>query len=254
MPLIILAGIPLPVFNRNKGYLPIVPGWQVSLIPSREPKKKANLFSCWKEVLAAADGADDHGAHIFGFHDRESEFPEIRQKLHDRHRLIWMRHDSILSYGTDTFTKEMESLAEFENIWRKYLMPRGVDAAPLLPESSFTPINCKDIWQRVRSVSGSRDEVSRISLLLVQFRASHYHRGEWRDDNGLRFRAAPERHGSFDQYGHRKFSYRLPKGFHYNVTSEHLNRYFHVTDHLGTRHRIREYINVDCHGSVRGGR
>ena len=254
MPLIILAGIPLPVVNRNKGYLPNVTGWQISLIPSRESKIKANLYSCWKEVLSAADGADDHGAHIFGFHDRESDFPDIRQKLHDRHRLIWMHHESINNYGTDTFTKEMQSLAEFEDIWRKHLMPGGVDAAHLLPESSFTPINCRDIWRRVRLVSASRDDVTRIASLLAQFRSSHYHRGAWRDDHKLRFRAASERHGLFDQYGHRKFSYRLPKGFHYNVTSEVPNREFHVTDHRGIRHRIREYTNVDCHGTVRGGR
>ena len=229
-------------------------GWQVSLIPSRESKLKANLYSCWKEVLSAADGADDHGAHIFGFHDRESDYPDIRRELHDRHRLIWMHRGSIFNYGTDAFTKEIESLSNFENVWRKHLMPRGVDAPQLLPEPSFTPINCKDMWERVRVVSAGRDDVCRIASLIAHFRSSHYHRGAWRDDKALQFRAASERHGLFDQYGHRKFSYRIPKGFHYNVTSEFPNRDFHVTDHIGSRHRIREYINIDCHGSFRGGR
>lgn len=253
MPLIILAGIPLPIFNRKKGYLPVVPGWQVSLIPSRD-SKRADLRSCWKEVIAAADGSDYHGAHIFGFHDRESEHPVIQKKLHDRHRLIWMNRDSISNYGSDGFTKELESLIEFENIWRKDLMPQGVDAPHLLPESTFTPVNYGDIWLRVRLVTSSRDDVDRIVSRLGHFRLSHYRKGVWKDDNSLEFRVAADKHGLFDQHGHRKFSFTVPPGFHYDVTHEIPHRGFSVTDYTGANHWRSDRVNVDCHGSVRGGK
>ena len=254
MPLIILAGIPLPVFTRNKGYLPAVSGWQLSIVPSRLPKNKANLYTCLKEVLSLANGADDQGAHIFGFHDRESDYPDISHEIHDRHRLVWMPYGSISIYGTEAFTQVIASLASFENDWRKHLLPRGVGAPHLLPESSFTPVNCRDMWSRVRRVSTSRDDISRIVSLIGHFRSSHYLRGAWTDNRALKFKAALERHGSFDHYGHRKFSYRIPNGFHYNVTNEISHRPFNVRDHMGTVRRVREYVNIDCHGSVRGGR
>ena len=125
--------------------------------------------------------------------------------------------------------------------------------AGLLPESSFSPKRYNDMWSRMRSVHLNKDNLERVFMIMRGFRETHYGSGRWKDSRGLQFKVAPERHGSNPQYGDFKFSYRLPEGFHYDVSGATANRGFTIEDAAGQSHQFHSYTNIDVHGSIRGG-
>ena len=251
MPLLIIAGVHASVTNRNKGYVPRMDDWDVRVVPSRE-KKKPDLNSCWTEVLAEAS-KDTEGAHVFAYHYREDEYPKFNSRMHDSHRLVWMARDTLIYYGSDEYTKMIENHLKFERRWRDTLRPRGVDAAGILPERSFSPKRYEDMWSRMRSVHLNKDDLDRVFALVRHFRDTHYGAGQWEDDRGLRFEAASVRHASNPPYGRFKFTYLLPEGFHYDVKGTKSNRGFTITDAEGRSHQFLRYTNIDPHGSIRGG-
>ena len=251
MPLLIIAGVPASLMRRNRSYAPEVDDWDVLLVPSRS-SRKADLKSCWHDVLETASGYSQ-GSHVFAYHNREDEYPSFNKVMHDRHRLIWMERNTLNVFGSCLYTEMIEEHLAIERLWRDKLRPRGVDAPGLLPESSFSPKSCEDMWARIRSVHLNKDDIDRVYLLTRHFRKSHYGKGAWEDSRGLRFRAAAARHGSRPPYGMYKFTYQLPEGFHYDVRSNAANRDFTINDVEGKLHRFQAYTNIDCHGSVRGG-
>ena len=251
MPLLIIAGMHSSVTNRNRGYVPQVGDWTVSLVPSRD-NRKPDLQSCWTEVLQEASKAAE-GAHIFAYHHREDEYPEFNSRMHDSHRLVWMERDTLGYYGSDKYTQMIKNHLNFERTWRDKLRPRGVDAPGILPERSFSPKRCKDMWSRMRSVTLNKDCLERILTLVQQFRETHYGKGLWEDDKGLQFKVTSDRHGSNPPYGRFKFTYKLPEGFHYDVRGKVGNRGFTIVDAEGQSHRFGNYTNIDPHGSIRGG-
>ena len=251
MPLVIIAGVHASVTNRNRGYVPRVGDWNIQMVPSRD-RKKPNLHSCWTEVLAEAS-KDTDGAHVFAYHHREDEYPDFNSGMHDRHRLVWMARDTLEYYGSEKYTKMIENHLDFERRWRDKLRPQGVDAAGILPESSFSPRKCADMWSRMRSVCLNNDNLERVFDLVRHFRKIHYGSGQWEDDRGLRFKTDSARHGSNPPYGRFKFTYLLPEGFHYDVKKEMGNRSFRVDDAEGQSSQFRSYTNIDPHGSIRGG-
>ncbi len=251
MPLLIVAGLPTAVTNRNKGYVPQVDDWNVRMIPSRD-KSRPDLQSCWTKVLTESS-KDTEGTHVFAYHYREDEYPKFNSRMHDRHRLVWMARDSLRYYGSDRYTQMLENHLDFERRWRDKLRPQGVDAAGILPEVSFLPKSCKDLWSRMRSVHLNKDDLERVFTLERHFREIHYGRGRWEDSRELQFKAASDRHGSNPPYGSFKFTYRLPEGFHYDVRGSVPGRGFTIEDAEGQTHRFHRYTNIDSHGSIRGG-
>ena len=251
MPLLIIAGIPTSLIRRNKCYAPEVDGWDVLFIPSRD-RRRVDLKSCWQHVMERASEGNQ-GSHVFAYHNREDEYPRFNKVMHDRHRLIWMERSTLSVFGSHLYTDMIEEHLAFERLWRDKLRPQGVDAPSLLPESSFSPKSCNDMWARIRSVHLYNDDLDRIFLLTRHFRDSHYGKGRWEDSRGLQFRVAPARHGARPPYGRFKFSYQFPEGFHYDVRSTEANRDFTIKDVEGKPHRFQAYTNIDCHGSVRGG-
>lgn len=252
MPLLIVAGMHASVTNRNRGYVPQVADWKVRLVPSRD-KKKPDLRSCWTEVLAEASEYAG-GSHVFAYHHREDEYPEFNSRMHDRHRLVWMERDTLWYYGSDQYTQMIKDHLAFECTWRDKLRPGGVDAPGLLPEKSFSPKKCKDMWSRMRSVQLNKDNLERILTLVKHFREIHYNKGRWEDNKGLQFKVASDRHGLHPPCGRFKFTYQLPEGFHYDVRGKDGNRGFSITNSKGQLLRFASYTNIDSHGSVRSGR
>ena len=251
MPLLIIAGVPSSYLKRNKGYAPQFDRWSVKLIGSRSPSSP-DLHSCWKNVLSLAAG-EASGAHIFAYHNRESDYPRFNAEMRDRYRMVWMERETLNHFGSDRYSAILQCLIDFEFQWRKKLKPQGADAPSLLPETSFSPKRCPDMWKRIRLVNLKRDNLDRVAKLVSHFRDIHYRRGCWEDENGIQFRVAPERHGSFPSYGRIKFSFQVPEGFHYDVRNSRRNRGFTITDAEGQIKLFSRYTNIDCHGSIRGG-
>lgn len=252
MPLLIIAGMPTALMSRNRNYIPYIDDWDIYMIPSRD-KKKPDLRSCWKKVLKEASKVTE-GSHVFAYHHREDEYPKFNHMMKDRHRLLWMTRKSLKFFGSTKYTEMIKQYLNFERQWRDMLRPRGFDAPGLLPECSFSPKRYDDMWSRIRSIHLNKDDMERVFALIRRFRQTHYNNGYWVDSRGLQFTVASEFHGSNPPYGSFKFTFKLPEGFHYDVRGTSPNRDFTIRDVQGQYHRFHKYTNVDCHGSIRGGR
>jgi len=250
VPIFVIAGIPSPVFNRNKGYKIEIEDWVIESIPSRAPKQ-GNLGTCWDEVMEFARRNMADGVHIVAFHPKQSDHSIFARRLKDQYRMVWVDEETIRMYGTKAFTTVIERLIHFEEKWRAELKPQGLSDPHLLPEPSFKPLNCETLWGRIRNIHVESGDLEKVVTLKAEFRKNHYHRGYWRDARDLCFQVAPERHGGFFETS--KFTFVVPVGFHYNVNDVR-GRRFTVNDWTGTPHKFRDYTNVDCHGGIRGGR
>ena len=251
MPLLIIAGVPSSYLKRNRAYDPQFDRWNVKFIGSKS-QRSPDLRSCWNAVISVA-AEDKDGAHIFAYHNRESDYPSFNADMRDRFRLVWMRRETLNHFGSAQYSENLQALVDFEVQWRKMLRPRSVSEPSLLPETAFSPIRCKDMWERIRSINLKRDNLDRVVKLISHFRETHYRRGFWQDEKGLQFKRAPESHGPFPPYGRIKFSFKVPEGFHYNVQNARHNRGFTVIDAEGQVQPFNKYTNIDCHGSIRGG-
>ncbi len=252
-PLLILAGVPRPVFNRHRLYSPALKGWEIAVFPAQH-RRSADLRTCWSDVMSAADGANEEGVHILAFHFSVDQHSRFESELRDRHRLIWMDRQSLTSYGTDSFTQTLQTRADFEMRWRCELRPRSARSGLVLPESSFTPVAAAKIWQRVRRVTATHDDVGTIAALTRHFRQRHWKRRLWRDARDLEFDPFGAKHARAETGMRWKFTYLVPLGFHFDVKHRRRQADITVTDANGKVHRFGSYTNVDCHGFVRGGR
>jgi hypothetical protein len=251
-PLLLIAGVPLPVFNRNRRYKPPLARWSLSVIPSTH-KNRADLHSCWAEVLTAADRYGEDGTHIIACHYWEDDYSHFEDTVRDRHRLIWLERLAGREFGSPDFTRLIQGLADFELDWRQTLRPTGTNSELILPEPSFSPIVARDMWGRARRVTTTRDDMNRIASQIRYFRQTHRQRRVWHDARDLHFDPYGARHARTSQSNRWKFTYLVPEGFHYDVRHARRNISFTLQDARGAVRRFTRYTNVDCHGFVRGG-
>ncbi len=253
MPLAILAGTPPAVIKRHRGYSLSVPGWDIAHCPSRSTR--ADFKTCRSDVQKLIDSAPDDGAHIFAFHSAEKERGALSRHFYGRHRLIWLSSDLIRTYGTDSFTEEVKTLCTFENDWRKFLRPKNVKHALVLPERQFqSSTTNSQIWKRAQDVTRIKDDLGQVSRLLSEFGHAHWRGGVWLDDLKRQFDPNGARHGTHLPPGRLwKYCFRLPAGFHFDVTSAVDGRALFITDNEGNSRQFNHYTNVDSHGYLRGG-
>ena len=157
-------------------------------------------------------------------------------------------------YGSPDFTSLIQELADFELDWRRTLRPTGINSELILPEPSFSPIVARDMWGRARRVTMARDDMNRIASQIRYFRQTHRQRRVWRDARDLCFDPHGARHARASQSNRWKFTYLVPEEFHYDVRHARRNTSFTLLDAKGEYRRFTQYTNVDCHGSLRGGK
>lgn len=253
MPLLVLAGVPLPVYRRTKSFKLIIGGWDTIVVRSED--KRADLKTCWNKVINAADNADEEGVHIFAYHFRESEHNEFNETIYNRHRLVWLERSTLQIYGTQEFTAMIAAMIQFEIKWRSQLRPKDVRSVLVLPETSFLPHSeYEEAWKRSQHVYAGKDDISTITRLLERFLGAHYRNGVWVDRNDLIFAPGGARHGNANRAMRWKFTFLTPEAFHYDVRHNRKTPGFKIKNHEHYTHDFHEYTNVSCHGYIRGGR
>lgn len=147
---------------------------------------------------------------------------------------------------------------DVEEHWCAALQPASTRDPLLLPASSFSAQSkYQDAW-RAAATAASVIQIADVGRYIAEFETAHRRAGgsgvsshfecasdlRW-DHSGARHAQAP-----FPMFW--KFSYRLPDGFHYDVTSSR-GKAFAVTDHERRVHRRSdgEHVNIDPHGRVR---
>lgn len=156
-------------------------------------------------------------------------------------------------WGRPTFDDELGDLLAFECSWRTRLQP-SVDSPLLLPEGQFAAeYSTKDMWRRVFGVGRRKDDLGAVAETVARFRLRHHHQRGWRDTKSLVFsRQAPHGTHGLPTWRRRKFTFALPKGFHFDVAHER-ERPFALTSADGTSKPYRSHANVDAFGYTRGG-
>ena len=112
-----------------------------------------------------------------------------------------------------------------------------------------------ELWDRADSVRIAIDSIDEIVAQLKGFNV-YYRDGAWCDKRKrvFSFPHPDEYHGeNVTDAQSIKFTYKVPRGFHYDVTHER-NRTFEITDQLGSPRRFNDYTNVDPFGVIRGGK
>ena len=99
-----------------------------------------------------------------------------------------------------------------------------------------------------------RDRIDAARGLIRAFVREHGKRSSWIDERRLIFRrGAPHGMYGLPAWRRQKLGFRLPDGFHFDVTHER-DRIFQLSDQEGRPREFDAYTNVDPHGFVRGGR
>lgn len=251
MPLVVLAGVSQAVVTRHKRYEISTPGWTLVRCDSRTTK--SDLRTCWKDVVRYTEDSGAEGAHILAFHHRDDERDLFEDDIYSRHRLVWVDRMSLGFYGSNAFDQFIQRTLQFESVWRAGIRPT-IDSPLMLPETCFHAHSIvKEVWVRAHRLGIDNDDINAVNLLIKRFRQDHHDRGCWIDGRSHRFTPAEAKHGlHVDASRRHKFTYEIPKGFHFDVRASN-GREFTIRDHTGASWQFRRYTNVDSHGHMRGG-
>ena len=253
LPLALIAGIPLGVFQRASGP-PSYNGWRIQTIPSKSPGK-CDFVRIARRVLNVANEQEAvaDGVHLLIAHSGSRR--RIDQDLSTKcYRVVWLQPDCAKNYGTPSFAQTLRRLLDFERAWREKIRP-NIDSPLLLPEGQFaTRPNAKDVWKRTYRVCEEQDQLDDVAKMISRLRRHHRKSGGWQDTRGLLFSQGPSHGGSdLPLWRRRKFTFRLPQGHHFDV-SHRKERSFILEDADGNSVQYRQYANVDAFGYVRGGK
>lgn len=257
----ILLGIPEPYVARLRHALEThggIPGvWTVKYIPA--PKRLSEITNA--SLKQARKIADEHDTpHIFGFSIQQNR-SDWASQLVPYFRFRWC--DQLVSKLNHLATPDpgpfltqfAADLAEEEQ-WTLRVKPADMGSPLLLPECSFdagTPH--RDLWRHARSygdpntVEGAEKAIREFERIYLR-KSVHY---QWVDRRDLVYGRNGPRHADAPFPRGWKYSYRLPPGFHFDVTQTE-KRKFYLFDAEGLRHSAVSggYINIDPHGYVRG--
>ena len=249
MPLLIVAGIPLPLLRMNKGFALDIPGWSVEVLPSGN---RADLSTCWNQVLNLAETSSADGAHILAYHKPEKERARYERIIYSHHRLVWLDHSDLRMYGTDEFNESIRKRLDFELEWRERIRPKRESSPLILPETAFdVKGDVEKLWDRGQWVQIGRDDIESVCRLSEQFDTLHKRVDCWVDSDRRRFVYAGERHREHVPLARLwKYTFRVPDGFHFDVDCPDRRGSFFVRDWEGISYKVTGHINIDCHGHI----
>jgi hypothetical protein len=233
-------------------------GWTWDLFPS-EKRNEATILA--KQVENLCRLAEAHGgAHIFAVSaDRQRQ--QIEDQLRRHFRFRWLDSKVIGETGRGEFAPLIEALSAAtleEAYWAQHVKPADSSSPLILPEI-FRPIReLEGIWRLSESYNNQGHLVAATGL-LERFSREHRRRIDkfentpWLGDDSWIWNDGGARHGNPDFPGDWRYSYRLPDGFHFDVSPHAKKKTFFVDAH-GRRHPLPEkgYLNVTAHGLLRG--
>lgn len=263
MPTVIILGLPKPQADRIKGELKKScrewrQDWSVHFVPPtgqnaqlREADIRAALMLCERA---------GESVHVFGITNQGgNRKQEIAPQFLPYFRFRWLPGQWLaLPYPSpaEFIERVDETLAE-EDEWRQCIQPKNVASSLLLPKVAFSSKR-SDLWELATKYGDGC--IAGCSRRQEEFERIHYkpHSSEkhakdyfWTDDDSRIFDHSKEQHGEAPGLRQWKFSYRMPKGFHYDVRHA-TGRKFTVTGALRAEAvKADSYVNLDAHGHFR---
>jgi hypothetical protein len=266
MPVAILVGIPTQYFKRihgsiDRGLTAYRPGWNVEYVPAN--RSTPGVFP--RESRSALERAEKcGGAHLIGVSKQDRETRQsIEADLRCYFRFRWL-DNRLLSYigsHVPSFVDGFNVILAEEEMWAEKVKPQDYLSPLILPELCFESSHpAGRLWQLAEQY-GELGNVLDAARTVEIFREKHWlstdgggrRRRRWVDTSDRVFDHTGERHGRPPFPREWKYSYRIPDGFHFDVTILH-RRPFVFTDSQGNAHPVdaSKNVNVDPHGIVRG--
>lgn len=253
----LVVGIPMAYQQRLNAYLrgtDTLPaeGWEIEFIPSgRRDRVKVNLKAVTNSLKTT-----ELGAHVLSFIPGERK-DEIRRALMPYFRFRWLRNSLLAAASSDAckFLSLLREELAIEALWSEYLKPTHESSALILPCDCFgSTRRCRELWRSAEDASTSERIVS-AERKMKDFESEHgrsFDTGRvWVDTKGLKFDHRGARHRVADFPKTWKYSYKMERGFHYDVSR--INRgSFSVQDCLGMKHESSPggHLNIDAFGFV----
>ena len=259
MPRVIVAGVPQRTARRLRAHLRaersgIRAGWEVEVHKGVGKSTDPNVDALRKALQSEEWG----GAHVLSFGDQNTRKQVVRDLI-PYSRLRWLR-GNLLGYVQaamfDPIVEHLNAELEIEEAWAAELRPTHPRDALLLPAQSFSHDKKGDIWTAAE-IATDEARISAAASKIETFGTYHFvdvpGKGRrWVDADGLVFDHTGEHHGVAMLSRQWKYAYRIPDGFHYDVTSKD-GRAFSVIDHARAPHTrgAGAHANVDPYGYVR---
>lgn len=255
----VILGADPPSAARIKSALkngPARSDWELLVRQSSTKQVGVNL----RDALGMLQQLPMLPTHLLAFRPRAGEQGRIVDELRPSFRFRWLDNLHLRTVWSDAvaFNSWLDGVLEEERQWSELLQPTAIQSGLLLPECSFTPRSRADVWSLAEEAA-SHDQIIGAHRVLEAFENAHWHatqdpRSSWVDAVRLVFRPASPRefHGVAPFPRCWKYSFRLPDGFHYDITHVE-DRSFQVRDRMATDHPASKggHVNLDPHGVVR---
>jgi hypothetical protein len=231
--------------------------WAYVLFPSEKSKEPSISLSQVDEIqrLAAANG----GAHVYAVSsDRERQQIEHRISPYFRFRWLPTRVVGLTGKGeVEPLIETLTAATTEDEYWLEHVKPKDSASPLILPQIFVTTRPLSEMWRLSLSYN-NEGHLQAAATLIDRFTKEHRKRvdrfdntpwlsaDEWIWDDG------GERHGDPDFPNDWKYSFRLPNGFHFDVSPLNKKNKTSFPDLHGTRHSFNQYLNITAHGEVRG--
>lgn len=260
MPEVVILGVPKQQGRRLKALrdpqsVALREGWSFHFVNSAKDDIVSITDSVIEQALRRAEAAT--AIHIFSFRPRPKEQQEaLHRATRPYFRMRWVDNAQLMliPHNLASFADYLSSELGIEEQWTAEVQPVDVRSPLVLPEPSFTVAKPQQHVWRLASEAGSVDQVRGAANALLGFRNSYWRSstggyGAWIDEVGNVFDHSGARHGLAPFPRSMKYSYRIPEGFHFDVTGP-ARRAFHVRDFSGRLRRgdVGGHINIDPHG------
>lgn len=265
MPTAIILGLPKPQADRIKGELKTqgqawCEGWFVHFIPPTGAQAQIREADI-RVALQTASQIDD-SVHVLaianqgGGHNQEIAAHFVPYFRFRRLPGQWLE----LPYPLpDGFIAKVNEIFADEDDWRASVQPKSIDEALLLPETTFLT-KLSDLWglalkygEGCNAGCAKRKHEFKRKHYKPHTSKSHYRDYFWTDDNGRIFDHTQEQHGEAPKLRQWKYSFRLPKGFHYDVRHESGSKFVVAGATRSEAVKTDGYANIDPHGCFRDG-
>jgi hypothetical protein len=233
-------------------------GWNFQLFPGESSKESSISARQVDNLLQMACG--ESGAHIFGL-STERTRGEIEEKISPYFRFRWLETNCIGDVGrgsVEDFLARIKEALEEEDIWLCHVKPDDFSSPLILPEMFSAKGECSKIWRLSRSY-GNHGHLMAASEMIKRFtrgyrrRVDGYLNTPWLDERKWIWNDEGPRHGIPAFPKNWKYSYRLPDGFHFDVSPQNnQNAVFFDTQRRPHRFSKKGYLNITVHGEVRG--
>jgi hypothetical protein len=261
----IITGISKPLLDRLKPLLKsrvcsFRPGWDVNIVPPPNSKHQfpfeINLKELEKLLPQKPNGG---GPHFLAYNSpREEQRAWLRRNIDPFFRLRWLDNSTVQGQQREHLVFAINSINEVlaaEEEWCDFVKPHDVISPLLLPEKQFEARGeHRNLWNHARA--GDLPRIHAFPKKIEAFRQSHLRKRDdqkkvWIDEVDHIF----DWHGQLHAVAHPpscwKFSYLIPTGFHFDVTSTRSSSCIMT----GVDEIIYKapYLNIDPHGHIRPG-